>query len=125
MSASSTQSHECDIGKLMELHTDFHKIDRDVQYRILTREPNADPSAYPHTRLYESGAYRQFQPTWLKSYPWLHYGDRSDGAFCRACVFFAPDNVGGQCPGFFVTKPFKFWNRLSNKANLHSSQSYH
>ena len=109
----------------MELHTDFHKLDRDVQYRILTREPNADPSAYPRTRLYESGAYRQFQPTWLKSYPWLHYSDHSDGAFCRACVFFAPDKVGGQCPGSFVTKPFKFWNRLSDKANLHSSQSYH
>ena len=76
-----------------------------IEYRILTREPNADPSAYPRTRLYESGAYRQFQPTWLKSYPWLHYSDHSDGAFCCACVFFPPDKVGGQCPGFFVTKP--------------------
>ena len=33
--------------------------------------------------------------------------------------------MGGQCSGSFVTKPCKFWNRLSDKANLHSSQSYH
>ena len=121
MSALSTQSHESDIGQLMRLHTDFHKLDRDVQYRVLTREPNADQSASPCTHLCESEAYRQFQPTC----PWLHYSDHSDGAFCHAFVFFAPNKVGGQCPGSFVTKPFKFWNRMSNKANLHSSQSYH
>ena len=30
-----------------------------------------------------------------------------DGVFCRACVFFAPKEVGGQSLGVFVTKPFK------------------
>ena len=49
-SASSTQSHEHDMGKLIELHTDFYKFDRYVQYRILTRKPNVDP-AYPRTCL--------------------------------------------------------------------------
>ena len=124
-SQSLYQSLESDIGKLMELNTDFRKLDREVRYCILTQEPNPDPRAYPRKRLHEGQAKRQFQPSWLKSYPWLHYSDYVDGAFCRACVFFAPDKVGGQPPGSFVTKPFKKWNRMSEKANLHSEQEYH
>ena len=119
---SSSSVNECDIGKLMESHTDFHKLTRDAQYRIL---PNADRSSYPRTHTGESGAYRQFQPTWLKSYPWLHYSGHCDGAFCRACVFFAPDQVGGQRPGLFVSKPFKSWKKIGEKALAHSKQDYH
>ena len=67
-------------------------------------EPSPDSSFYPLTCPCGSSAYRQFQPVWLKLHPWLHY---SKHAFCRACVFFAPERVGGQIPGNFVTKPFK------------------
>lgn len=101
-SQSLYQSLENDIGKLTELNT---KLDREVQYCILTREPNPDQRAYPRKRLHEGKAKRQFQPSWAKLYPWLHYSEHVDGAFCCACAFFAPSKVGGQLPGSFVTKP--------------------
>ena len=48
-----------------------------------------------------------------------------DGAIYRACVFFAPERVGGQIPGNFVTKPFKSWIKMSEKANVHAALDYH
>ena len=65
--------------------------------RILTAEPNRNPSTYPRTRPYPSSSLRQFQPSWMKQYPWLHYSRFADGAFCRAC---APSSQG---LGMFVT----------------------
>ena len=79
---------ECDIGKLMESHTYFHKLDRDAQYQILTTEPNIDPLSYSHKCTSEPGAHCHFQPTWFNSHHRLHYSNHSDGAFCCACLFF-------------------------------------
>jgi len=41
------------------------------------------------------------------------------------CVLFAPDQVGGQRPGLFVTRPFKCWKKMGEKAIAHSRQDYH
>ena len=109
----------------MESHIDIHKLSRDNQYHVLTTEPSPYSSFYPRTHPCESSAYRQFQPVWLKLHPWLHYSKHMDGAFCRACVFFAPERVGGQIPGNFVTKPFKSWIKMSEKANVHAALDYH
>ncbi len=49
----------------------------------------------------------QFQPAWLKQYPWLHYSPHVDGAFCKSCAFFAPDKVGGNTPGAVCNHPFQ------------------
>ena len=119
-STSATVS-ECDIGKLLEQDTDFQQLDRDVKYRILITEPNSDASLYPRTRPFESSSYQcQFQPGWSKSFPWLHYSRHMDGAFCRAGIFFAPQKVGGQNLGSFVTKSFTSWIKMSEKGNAHS-----
>ena len=48
-----------------------------------------------------------------------------DGVFCRACAFFAAESVGGHVPGQFVTKPFKIWNKMSEKANAYGKLEYH
>ena len=127
-STSSTNTAniaECDIGKLLHLGIDIHHLDREEKYRILKREPNPHSSAYPHTRPYNSGPFRQFQPSWLLQYPWLHYSPFCDGAFCRACALFAPDRAGGQVMGQFVTKPFKSWANQSQKMTNHGSLAYH
>ena len=55
----------------------------------------------------------------------MHYSSSVDGAFCRACVFFAPSQVGGHDPGQFVTKPFSLWVKMTTKANTHASHEYH
>ena len=116
---------ECDIGKLLELHTDMHQLSRENKYCIVTLEPNPDASSYPCTRPCESSAFRQFQPSWLKQYPWLHYSHHVDGAYCRACVLFAPDQAGGQDIGQFVTKPYTAWIKMSQKAATHAKKDYH
>ena len=48
-----------------------------------------------------------------------------DGAFCRACVIFAPEKVGGQISGQFVSKPFKSWIKMSLRAKEHGQHQYH
>lgn len=117
---------ECDIGKLLQLgRNSLHSLSRDEMYCILTREPNSDPSAYPRTRPYGTGAFRQFQPSWLVQFPWLHYSSSCDGAFCRACALFAPEKVGGNIPGQFVTIPFKSWVNKSQKMASHARLEYH
>ena len=115
-----------DIGRLLEMKTDLNKLSRTNKYRILTCEPSTDPSAYPRKQQTASSSYqRQFHPKWLQSFPWLHYSRHSDGAFCRACALFAPDNVKGQTLGAFVTKPFTSWIKMTAKATKHSKQGYH
>ena len=47
-----------------------------------------------------------------------------DDAFCHACVFFAPENVGGQAPGQYITKPFKYWVSKSQKMEAHAKADY-
>lgn len=44
-SQAALSSHcECDIGKLLDLHVDLQQLSRDEKYRILTTEPDSNPS---------------------------------------------------------------------------------
>jgi len=45
--------------------------------------------------------------------------------FCKACVFFAPDKVGGQTPGQFVSLSFNSWVVQSQKMLAHAKLGYH
>ena len=116
---------ESDIGKLLESSIDLHSLSREAKHRIFATEPNPDPTCYPHSRPHASGAFLQFQPTWMKQYPWLHYSKHVDGAFCHACAFFPPEKVGGITPGQFVTKPFKSWVKRCDKMEAHARLAYH
>ena len=60
---------ECDIGKLLDLNINIDDLSRDEKYQLLTSDPCTDSSSYPRTCSSESAPYRQFQPSWLKSYP--------------------------------------------------------
>ena len=92
----ATSSDDCDIGKLLNSGVDIKSLTRDHKYRILTTNPNTDPESYPGTRPCPSSNFRQFKPEWLRSYPWMHYSQCSDGVYCRACVLFSPYQVGGE-----------------------------
>ncbi len=95
-STPSTTRFECDIGDLLKSDVKIQQLSRDKKYLLITTEPNCNASTYPRTRPNESRSYRQFQPSWMKQYPWLHYSQFADGAFCRTCAIFAPKSVGGQ-----------------------------
>ena len=114
-----------DIGELLNAGIKMRNLERDDKYKILKCEHTLDPSCYPRTRASASAPYRQFQPSWLTKYPWLHYSRFCDGVFCRACVFFAPKIAGGQTLGQFVTKPFRSWVNHTQKMNAHSGFEYH
>lgn len=121
----SSTSFECDIGKLLTEGTNLSTLSRDHKYSVLKTEPNPDATTYPRTRSSDSDCFRQFQPRRLQQYPWLHYSPSLDGAFCRACVFFAPSQAGGQDLGQFVSKPFSTWVKISTKAKTHAGKEYH
>ena len=36
------------------------------------------------------------------------------------CISFGPNQVGGQDSGKFITKPFKFWKKMSKKDNTYA-----
>lgn len=113
---------ECDIGKILHLRSgSLHGLSREEKYCILSKDPNPDS----RTRPYGSGAFHQFQPSWLAQFPWLHYSEFCDGVFCRACAIFAPELVGGNTLGQFVTKPFKSWTNKTQKMTNHGKVDYH
>ena len=117
---------QCDIGKPLELKINVSTLSREDKYRIITSEPHSDASTYPQTHTSASTAFRQFQPSWLKSFPWLHYSRHVDGAFCRACVIFLSEGqtLGGQRPGKFVTNAFRSWKRTDQLTD-HAKRGYH
>ena len=49
------------------------------------------------------------------------YSERVDGMFCTACAIFCAD----PSKGVFVSKPFRVWNKKSEKAKEHESCQYH
>lgn len=116
---------DTDIGALLNSNSSIRGLTREHTYRVLTSEPSSDSTSYPRTRSGSSGGFRQFQPAWVKQHPWLHYSRHCDGVFCRACVFFAPDKVGGQPPGQFVSKPFSTWANRAQKVPAHGNLEYH
>ena len=124
-SSLSVPALERDIGKLVQLRFDLHQLSRENKYCILTTEPDSDLSSFPRTRPSDTGPYRRFLPSWLKQYPWLHYSRHEDGVYCRACALFAPKQVGGQDLGQFVTKPFKSWGKIFQRASGHATKQYH
>lgn len=94
---------------------------------MLKTQPDSNASSYRRTRPCASSSYRQFHPSWLDKdkWPWLSYSQHFDGAYCRACVFFAPEQAGGQALGQFVKEPFTSWIKMSQKATAHAKNDYH
>ena len=52
-----------------------------------------------------------FRLEWLSQHPWMMYSERVDGVFCTACAIFCSDASKSK----FVTKPFRKWNKKSEK----------
>ena len=114
-----------DIGRLLHNNFNLHSTSRDHKYLILMSETDPNPMVYPRSKQPGSKTFRQFQPEWLRQYPWLHYSKFADGVFCRACALFAPPMIGGQSRGQFVKKPFNSWANRSQKMHTHAKLEYH
>lgn len=55
----------------------------------------------------------------------FRYSKHDDGAYCRACAFFASDKLGDQNTGQFVITAFKAWIKMSSKSSEQSKKQYH
>ena len=80
--STSSTSIECDIGKLLD-SKDLHNLSREHKYNILTKEPNPDPSIYPHSRLWVC-IFSPVPTSMVKAIS--HYSKHVDGIFCRASL---------------------------------------
>ena len=109
----------------MHSNVNLHGLPRYDKYRLLTTEPSSDSASYPRTRPYPNSSDRQFQPSWMKHFSWLHYSRFVDGTFCHACILFSPSQVCRQELGQFVASPFRTWNKMIDKAKHHASKEYH
>ena len=55
----------------------------------------------------------------------LHYSRCVDGCILLSLCIFAPSQVGGQESGYFITRPFKAWTKMSQKATAYAKCDYH
>ena len=117
---------ECDTAKLLIGQENLKHLSRDHIYKILKTEPDSNASSYPCTWTSASRSFRQFQPSLMKKFPWLHYSPYVDEAYCCACVLFdCREAGGGHVLGHFVTSPFKMWIKMSEKVTSHAQTKYH
>ena len=91
----------------------------DNVFKISYDSPN-QPQNFDFPRTARKGHERSFQSTWFKSFPWLHYDDRTDSAFCFTCVKAAETNslsTQSLSQGDALLKQgFQNWNRATEKS---------
>ena len=93
-----------------------------MKLKLLKQAPDTKfcyPTKFMH------GCNRRFKPEWTQSHSWIHYSPSEDGAYCKACVLFAPADVKQQKLGSLVNKPFSIWTKQSSFFNRHEQLEYH
>ena len=90
------------------------------KYHLLTiSKEHLKEKAFPTQ--YLAGCNRSFRLEWLWQHPWMMYSECIDGVFCTACAIFCSDASKSK----FVTKPFRKWNKKSEKAKEHEHSTHH
>ena len=77
-----------DIG--FALHA---KLSEDEVHRFLTA-PWKPLSGYEFMTINDGTNNRKFNASWLQEHEWLVYSDKDNGAYCKYCVLFGPQNAG-------------------------------
>ena len=97
-----------------------HSLTVGEKYKLLTSHkiPSKDHT-FPTQHV--GGCNRSFRPAWLSLHPWMAYSEEVDGVFYISCAIFCTD----LSKGIFVNKPFRVWNKRSEKAKEHESSLYH
>ena len=110
-----------DIGVLLKSGT-LRSLDKSLKLKLIKQAPDAKfnyPTKFMHS------CNRRSKPEWAQSHSWLHYSPSEDGAYCKACVLFAPTDVKRQRLGSLVSKPFSIWTKQSSVFNGHEKLAYH
>lgn len=122
-----------DIGQIVsECGDDCKFIDRvkslstAEKYGILKSHSRpSDKFDFPKT--YTGGCNRNFKLEWLDQHKWLGYSTKLDGAFCLPCTVFngSLSPSGQKIMGGLVTRPFRTWQKKSEKFKEHECSKYH
>lgn len=116
-----------DIGELylwsktpQQFCNEILRLTSEQKYNLLSQHTKPIPGkVFPIQVL--GGCNRSFREIWLTQHPWMVYSDKVDGVFCIVCAIFASDPLKGT----FVTRPFRKWQKKSEKAKEHEHCSYH
>lgn len=103
-----------DFRSVMNELSDVHK------YTLLKNHKVPEKNHIFPTQ-YLGGCNRSFRHVWLSQHPWMVYSEEVDGAFCIYCTIFCSDSSKGA----FVNKPFRVWNKKSEKVREHENSLYH
>ena len=116
-----------DIGEIYskvkspaEFNTTMQSLTTAQKYELITKH-KVPHKSYVFPTQYLGGCNRSFRPNWLSEHPWMVYSEKVDGVFCIVCTMFCTDPF----KGYFVSKPFRMWNKKSEKAKEHVQSKYH
>jgi len=116
---------ELDIGNFIP---QSKNVDDQKIYDYLTNHWKPD-SSYKFPRIERKvknkTVFLSFQHEWLRQFNWLAYSPSQNGAFCKYCRVFAPEEGGGARLKTFVKIPMR--NLKDAKADMaeHSKKAYH
>jgi hypothetical protein len=117
---------ESDLG---EHKVDTNKEADDAQgaetFPIIT--PN-QPRNFPFPKREFGKQKRSFQPSWFKEYPWLHYNEKSDSAFCYVC--FNQNEKGNlrtarNMEQAFISNGYSNWKKALSRFKEHQVSECH
>ena len=99
-------------------------LPRPADLRDLGDKPNQPSSfTFPKRKFGETKpVYRSFQPGWFQKWPWLHYDQGEDRAFCYYCVqalkqgsIRMSSSLTTKAEDAFVTRGYTNWKDASGE----------
>ena len=114
-----------DCESEQEVAQKLQELPQEKKYALLTQHKRP-PQGFQFPITFVGGCNRSFRPSWLSDHRWLAYSTQLDGAFCVPCALFNGSGVKGRLQlGKLVTRPFRAWQKMSEKFAEHQSTKYH
>ena len=94
---------------------------------IISNSPN-QPSNFHFPKTGFGKQSRSFQSAWFRDYPWLHYDEKKDSAFCYICI---NQNEKGNLKSArnmdeaFISKGFSNWKKALLRFQEHQTSQCH
>ena len=100
------------------------KKTRPLQY--IGNAPNQPNIVFKKTSF--SGKVRNFQYKWFQDFPWLHYNEAEDKAYCFLCIKCIKEEISKK--NFskaiaFTHNGFGYWNKGQERFKLHAASEEH
>ena len=131
--SSGPAAAECvDVGLFVkdceseqEVAQKLQELPQEKKYALLTQHRHP-PQGFQFPTTFVGGCNRSFRRSWLSDHRWLANSTQLDGAFCVPCALFNGSGVKGRLQlGKLVTRPFRAWQKMSEKFAGHQLTKYH